>query len=437
MYKLKAFAAIDSLVSNVANIVAPIGELSTYACTFTRDKKIYASGLDSSITIHAFKSVNTDSGDMAPPNTILTLSHDIVHWIYTRQMASNVTESRDSFLSALNQAFSSRTGSINCGDLIAAINNKQFPQWIIFNSTEYTTHTNEVTIWFSDESFRQKYDEYELSIIAPVTNIAVFQSTASNVTAALNAVGYTSRIDRITQVRQQQPETVLVGVTYQWVDPNNTNNRINTDWTVLIYGPYGNDADVIREAIAQYLLDNSTSTESQWRSVFPDIFTRTEFLFFPRWHNYAIENMTLQAGLYSPVLYFGKETTYLQDILVDYSDAFITNHISGMVVPYKSLATLIIGGENNRSGAFDITTLHPDILNVSNTSVDFNRMSQSTKELLTKIYDMILIAENLTQYSDIPIGYRKVTRYNILFVSTRYLNVEYLVASKLTTPTYD
>jgi Na+-transporting NADH:ubiquinone oxidoreductase subunit NqrE len=85
---------------------------------------------------------------------------------------------------------------------------------------------------------------------------------------------------------------------------------------------------------------------------------------------------------------------------------------------------------------FDITQVYPDILNVSTTSVDYNRMSADTQGMLSRLNEMILIAETLTYYSDIPVNYRKVQRYGITFISTRYMNIEFMVASKLTTPQY-
>ena len=126
----------------------------------------------------------------------------------------------------------------------------------------------------------------------------------------------------------------------------------------------------------------------------------------------------------------------MKGILSDYTNLFIETHASAMPHPYKCLALDVIGGFENRENLFDITQIYPDILNVSTTSVDYNRMSADTQGLLSRLTEMILIAENLTYYSDIPVGYRKVERYGVMFVSTRYMNIELLVSSKLTTPQY-
>lgn len=436
MYELKGFAAIESLISNVTGVTAPIGELSTFSATFSKDRKIYPSSTNNYITLHTFSSASSLTGTVSPPTELITLGHTILDWIYARQTASIVTETKQQFLIALTSAFSAECTGFVCGELVNAFNGKQFPEWISYASRDYNTEANLTTIWLSDQSFRQKYDNYEIVTVAPIASVDTFFSSASVVLSSVNSVTHVDRFNAITSARADHPETVLVGVSFNWVDPINPANLINTNWSVLVYGSNGNDSDVIRSAIAQHLLDNSTHTEAQWRVIFPDIFKRTEFLFFPRWHNYAIENMVLQSGIYSPVAYATKEVDYLKSVLVDYSPTFVDDHASIIPNPYKCLALSVIGGYDNREGLFDITQVYPDILNVSTTSVDYNRMSTATQGMLGHLSEMILIAESLTQYSDIPVGYRKIVRYGILFITTRYMNIEFLVASKATTPLY-
>ncbi len=436
MYQLKGFSSIDTLVSNVTGVVAPIGELSTFSSTFSKEKKIYPSSLNSYITVYTFSSISSLSGDIAPPVVINTLGHIILDWIYTRQMNSVVVETKQQFLNALSNNFAAQCDSISCGELVNAVNGKQFPEWISWSTRSYTTEDNTTTIWLSDQSFRQKYDNYEIQVVPPIENLDVFFTSAQNVLGAVNSVTHVNRFNAIQGARGDNPETVLAGVSFNWVDPLNNANLVNTNWSILVYGPNGNDSDVIRTAVAEYILDNSTRTEAEWRVIFPDIFRRTEFLFFPRWHNYAIENMVLQAGIYSPVVKNIKEVEYLKNILMDFSDAFIETHTCVMPHPYKCIALDVIGGFENREGLFDITQIYPDILNVSTTSVDYNRMTASTQGMLSRLSEMVLIAESLTNFTDIPVNYRKTVRYGITFISTRYMNIEFMVSSKLTTPQY-
>jgi hypothetical protein len=440
MYQLKGFASIETLVSNVSGVVAPIGELSIYSATFSKDKKVYPSNLNSYITIYTFSSTSDVTEEIDPVPSIVSIGHSILDWVYTRQLASTTIENTQQFLLSLATNFAEECDSMECGSLVNASNGKQFPEWISWKTRSYLDEDNITTIWLSDQSFRQKYDNYEIVVVPPIENIDSFFSTAANVQMLVSNVTHSERFNYIQVARGDDPETALVGVSFNWVDPVNGANLINTNWSILVYGLNGNDNDVIREAIAAYILNNTNRSESEWRAIFPDIFKRTEFIFFPRWHNYAIPNMVLQSGIYSPVIYADKEIDYLKSILTPetgYAGSFVQSHASIMPHPYKSLALLVIGGYENRENLFDITQIYPDIINVSSTSVDYNRMSSQTQGLLTRLTQMILIAENLTYNADIPIGYRKVQRYGIVFISTRYMNIELLVSSKLTTPLYD
>ena len=437
MYELKGFSSIDTLVSNITGVVAPIGELSTYSSTFSKEKKIYPSSLNAYVTLKTFSSISSLTGDIDPPVIIINLAHTILDWIYNRQTASMVVETKQQFLTALSNNFLAQCDGIICGELVNAINGKQFPEWISWRTRGYTAEDNLSTIWLSDQSFRQKYDNYEITVVPPIDNLLTFFTSAQAVLAAVNRVSHVDRFNAIQDARDKNPETALVGVSFNWVDPLNSSNLINTNWSVLVYGPNGDDSDVIRSAIASYILQsNPTYSEAQWKIIFPDIFRRTEFLFFPRWHNYGIENMVLQAGIYSPVTYCRKEIDYLKSVLTDYPGAFVEAHTSVLPHPYKCLALDVIGGFDNRENLFDITQVYPDILNVSTTSMDYNRMSAETQGLLTRLSQMILVAESLTPTSDIPTGYRKAIRYGITFITTRYMNIELMVSSKLTTPLY-
>ena len=436
MYQLKGFAAISTLVSNVEGVIAPIGELSTYCATFSKERLIYPSVTNPNITTNIFSSISSLNGNIVPPEVIMSLTDMILGWTYERQMSSSVIETKQQFQDALASNFVTECVGVICGELVYAANGKQFPEWISWKTRDYSEEDNITTIWLSDQSFRQKYDNYEIVVVPPVAVLDVLFTNASSVLAILASVTHVDRFNMIQTARNDHPETALAGVSYNWVDPLNSANQLSTNWAVLIYGPNGNDNDVIRESIAEYILANSTHTEAEWKTIFPDIFKRTEFLFFPRWHNYAIPNLVLQSGIYSPVTYSTKEVTYLKSILSDYTALFVEQHASVMPHPYKCLALDVIGGFENRENLFDITQIYPDILNVSTTSVDYNRMSADTQGLLSRLTEMILIAESLTYYSDIPVGYRKVERYGVMFVSTRYMNIELLVSSKLTTPQY-
>lgn len=436
MYLFKGFVAIDTLISNVPNVTAPIGEISTYSMTFSRDKLVYNNAVNRALTIYSFNSNSSITGNLPVPTVIQNKGFEILNWIYNRQINRNVVETKDDFLTALINQFLPTCDNLSIGDLVLAVDGHQFPEYITWKNRDYTTENNLNKVWFSDSAFRQQYDSYEIVVVPPIDVVEAFYQSSSQVATLINSRSYSRTLEKIQIARNNSPETILAAMSYDYVDPLNANTIIPTNWSVLIYGPAGNNTDVLKQSIRDYILSNSIHTAEEWKIRLPDIFKRTEFVLFPRWFNYAIPNLNLQSGIYSPIINLTKEILYIQDVLPDYPVSHIEAHATVMPNPYKCLAITVIGGFENRGDLFEITQIYPDILNVSTTSVDFNRMSTNTKGLLNLISNMLPIAEVMTEFSDIPIGFRKVKRFNVLYLATTYLNFEYLIASKLSTPDY-
>ena len=79
------------------------------------------------------------------------------------------------------------------------------------------------------------------------------------------------------ELKEKDPETVTRVHEYNYVNKT-LDLKISTNWCVLIYGPSGDDVESIKEAIRKYVLDNSTHTETEWKEIFPDIFSINEFI---------------------------------------------------------------------------------------------------------------------------------------------------------------
>jgi hypothetical protein len=436
MYALKGFASIDTLISNVPNTIAPVGELSTYSMTFAKEKTLFTSSVNKSITIVGFSSKSNLTGAVTLPGLIQDKMYSITNWIFNRQTATTVIETKSDFLTALIAEYLPTCDNLSCGEMVQTINGNYFPEWITWKNRDYTTEDNLNKIWFSDDSFRHQYDEYQIVVVPPVSLVDSFYQTAANVAINVASRNYAQTLEFIQIARNNSPETILSAMSFNYVDPLNNANLINTNWSLLIYGQAGNNSDVLKSAIAEYILTNSIHLVVDWKVIFPDIFKRTEFVLFPRWMNYSIPNMTLQSGIYSPIVNIKKELAYIKAALLDYPGAHVDNYASVMPNPYKSLAISFIGGYENRNNWFLITQVFPDIINVSTSSNDFNRMSSDTKGLMNLLATMIPMAETMTGFSDIPVGFRKVTRNSVIYLATTYLNIEFLVASKLSSPNY-
>jgi hypothetical protein len=439
MYRLKGFMGIEPLVLNTSGVIAPIGELSTYSLTYAKDVGEYNSNTFSKYTLYSFVSALADGSKVAAPQTIQDQVFSVTDWAYQKQILSSASTTRAAFLADLTTQYASTATLIDCGNMVQATGGLLFPEWISYKQSGLATndpaYDNTVTIWYSDSVFAQQYDEFLILVVPPLANIDVFFSPKATVVAALGAVTLSQNLAAIQTAKSRYPETVVSGENFDYVDPISL-TRTPTNWSLVIYGLAGNDIDAIRDSIRTYIAANSTHTELEWRAIFPDIYKNTEFLVFPRWKNFAIPDRDLQQGTYSPNVNLAKEVAYLKTQLPGYLASYVDAHASVIPCNYKSLALLLIGSPDNRGNLFDITTLYPDIINVPTADALFQSMGPSTQAWILGLQNMILAAETSLTYSQLPSGLRKTIRNGIVYITAKFNNVNFLVATKASTPNY-
>jgi hypothetical protein len=322
-----------------------------------------------------------------------------------------------------------------CGDLVTATNGKSYPTYIKFKSSEYVAFDNQNTLWFSNTAFETEYPEYTITVVPPLAALDTFFSAYSSVVNQLNALSYTKRLEMIQKARADHPETVITSEDFLFYNPNNAAAYISTPWTFLINGPRGNDPDAIKQALITYLQANSTRELGAWKGIFPDIFKSTEFLIIPKWNQYSIKEMTMQQGIYSPIITLSSEIAYAKSVIkTDYTPEWINSSLMVMSHPYKSLMLLVIGGPDNKTTKRTISDIFPDLISVSSTSNDFSRMTTYTMEFLDKLAEMMVIAESMTNSTSIPNTYKTSVRDGVTYLTLNYDGVNFYVASKKTTP---
>jgi hypothetical protein len=199
---------------------------------------------------------------------------------------------------------------------------------------------------------------------------------------------------------------------------------------VLIYGAAGDNVDSIKDALMAHILANSTHSQAEWTAIFPDIFKRTEFIILPLWDQYAIPNRNLATGIYSPQVDLAAVVAKMKTYATQYPEAHIDTHLTMFTHPYRSLALLSIGSPDNRNEKYKLREIFSDLISVASTSVDFNRMAESTQEWAYELERMLYVAESMSEFTTVPTGMQKIKRNGILYLAKSYLNINYLVVAK-------
>lgn len=434
MYVLKAFATNSRFISNTQGIVSPFGELSNLSLTYAKEKGFYKSTVSTELDLVTFTS-KQDIISVQLTQPLVDHVFQVVKSVYDFCIASNGTVFVDQLLNHLIEDFQASGTNFTCGETVS---NGQYhvPKWIEWKNTSIGSilPNNKLKIWLVNESFESEYDDYEIVVIPPTNNLNNFFNNGALVQTMLTSETVQQLVDRVQIAKNEQPETIFRVDSYDYVDPFISTHKVPSNWGVLIYGAAGNNTDLIGDAIIDFILANSTHTRAEWTNILPDLFRRTEFILIPHWNDYAIPNRTLQTGIHSPISNLKKALAFVKQIVAGYPTPHIDEHALVFGHPYKSLSISAIGSPDNRDSKFEILDFYDDYLNVSSTSFDFGRMRQKTQEWSLLISNMLLIAETMGPYSNVPIGMSKVTRNGILYLVKRFDNVNYLIAAKADLP---
>jgi hypothetical protein len=428
---LKGFVEIEALQSAAPNVVSPIGEMSTWAMTYTKDKNEFTDPAVAGYRLLATNYIDSVNGPEVPTSELITQVIDVVRRVMvyatTNPLPYNVDDYHNTLIADLfNTVSNLRFGPLRTNGYI------QIFDWIEWDSA--TIPGTRVKIWLSDAAFASQYDLFDIVVIPPIPNIDDFFLIPNAVRNKIAAITPSQMMESIQAAKNRNPETYIRSEVFNYHSPILSDPQTPTTWNVLIYGYQGDNIDSIKDALVAYILAHTTHTEDEWKAIFPDIFKRTEFVFLPRWDLMSIPNLTVQAGMYRSILDPHEAVTYAKASVDFYPQEWIDQHLEILPYDYKAIMLEVITGSNNVEGIDSLLTVFPDYLPVSTSSPDFNRMTQATQEWILILEQLLIVAENLDSYTTVPEEVRVVIRSNKKYVSAYYNNVNYLVQQRIIAP---
>lgn len=450
MYSLKGFIVIPSFINNTPTStidgvsgISPIGEISTWALTFSRDKGEYKNALFQDVSLIAMSSKDSTYGKVECPLIYSSQTLKLSQWIFSYATKPGAFFDQQTLFNDLFAAFDQEIDALKVGDLITASilgTNVTFPQWV---SWIHQPSGNTIKIWFNDDAFTDQYDEFEIVVIPPidVTKLDDFFLTPNLISKEVASISTPLMMENIQAAKDKNPETLIKTETYDYNNIVYPGVTFKSNWSFLIYGSAGDNVDIIKDVLIAYILNNSTHTQEQWAAILPDIFKRTEFTIVPQWNKYSIPNKTIQPGLYSPIVNHKTALALFNNLVPDYPIDHVTDNLCSLNHPYKSISLLFVGGVNNKDNKSLITDYFPDYIDVGTGSLDYNRMEVTTKDFSLLMEYLLIVAENLTEFNSVPrialSGFtnytpiiHKVKRNNNFYAAAVYNGVQYLVITK-------
>ncbi len=436
MNSFKGFASIPALANNASGSIAQFGELSNYSHTFSRQKTNWANiAVAPNVEVVGF-TTKTDVGAFYSP-TPAVINHilSVCEWIYGQHVASAIPSSATTFEGTLGTQFPAMT-TIEINEiLLGSPTTKRMPDYVKWRFDDGGT-ISEIQIWFADSRFRTQYDDYEILLVPPLTDINVLNNPITVVQPQLAAVTTGSIISALGILVGDQPATIQRSFAVTWADPSNPGATLPTEWYLAIYGQAGNDNDAIKDAIREYIAAESTATN--WPNIYPALYSNNEFCIMPLWNDVAVAGTVLDPTLYrsfTKVNSLKSAATALipdtYETMVANISTYLNNNLYVASAFWRTLMFMVVGNPSNVGAQYDFAAKFPDYIDVQTSSPDFLRMTLTTQNFIIALNAALEKAMDLTLTSPVPPGYSRVVRSGRVFLSFDYDGFSYLVLAKI------
>lgn len=428
MYQMLGFLVVNSFIDNTIDKVSKLGELSPISRTFSSEVGIYSEEEFPDLRLNTFFA--QEGSDRVPLTRELAKEVlKIGNWLVTESQLNHFDNDETAFEQKFRAEYKEKLTIEGIGKMVS--NGRYWlPEYITFKLAA-DKRENRYKIWFCDEAFQAQYDKFELRILPALRPVDDFFKTPEKVKEMLtkntSAEGIAKLHEETNSIADNHPYTLLLSHYYDWINPDDKNDKIATVWTVLLYGKAANNADLIKEQLADYVLSLSDYNRSDWEKIIPDLFIPTEFYLCPLWTKFSTPNLQLQGGLHSPIVPFRDVLPWAARTMYGYELRHIAKYSVVFDTIFKSSAMIACGHAQNRLAPIEFEKLWKDYANIYTTSRDFNRISPETQDFIIKLNTMLVHAEVMTPESDIPTGFTRVKRGEMYYLTTTHNRVQYVM----------
>lgn len=429
---IKGFVTNHAKVSNEIaegrGVVSKFGELSPDAKTYAKELGYYYYP-NTPYGLTTFTCID-DYGKTSLNISQQKLIGDVINWVYTlgRRMTPPTTYAE--FIYKFNNDFAAKKiSNIELGEIDSdgELNLPGFIGFVVDNKDYYK-------LWFSDESFRLLYDEYEIDIITPTNIVDDLWLSFNDVKLKLedqnNPVILTQKIQ---ETKNGFPFTHIETQILSIVNTRNKSEKINSYWTAIVYGNAGANYDAIRHAMIEYALANSRFSYEDWVGLIPELFRRSEFYLMPLWKNIAIETTAVaDKGITSPISNIKKAMTALTELAKEYPANHVAEHAEVFVHSYKPMSIYSIAHPETLDKKFSLKDWYKDYIPAINTAnLDFGRMSDVTREWAILINDLLYAAETYHPRKVIDRRFSVLKRFDKTYLCVTHNRLKFLVYAKI------
>lgn len=427
MINIFGFYVYAGYANNDPKVTAKFGEFSNHSASFSRDLRTYTDSAYNKTALLVLSAL--DDNDAAQPIPQATSSRilQIGQWILDRASSGDIQEDRDQLLQYLREDFQDYIE--NADVPTPTFNNTVYmPSWISFT---LSATGDKIKIWLADEVFQAQYPKFEYVVVPPipVEKLDTFFEDYDTLKKLIGSRSDDQLAELINEATTPDPYTQLWQKNYNAYDFADDSLVQPSLWTLAIYGAAGFNIDNIKEFLQQWILSHSTHPRDEWEKVLPDLFIPTEHIFIPIWNEHSAPELTNKERIYSPVVDDAKIPTYLTKFADGYG-ADVRKSMQVVPTLWRSLPFLSVGNPRNRDGKLKFKERWPQYALIRVTDLDINRIDDLTREFIVFTYEMLKLAEALTEEDPLPVSYSRVTRGSNVYLGKSFNDVQYLFLTK-------
>jgi hypothetical protein len=252
------------------------------------------------------------------------------------------------------------------------------------------TPTNTFNVYLTDGAITQFYKEHEIIVVPPCVNIDDLMVNSSLLKVAVetgndqgffNGLSYSAPTyiakRRVSRVSGESVETVL--------------------FSLLVYGESGNNGELQREAIVDYITANTKLPLSGWKQVYPSLWTSRINVVIPDWWSVAIQPTAMRDIIYS----CGRNNPEVNALVSQYlpqADMSKDSYRSTFPMPYKGIEVTVVYPTLTEVGKLsDFHYDYPDYISVGPMEREFSYMSSKTKGVALFLLKAVELAEDISK----------------------------------------
>lgn len=433
MNKIKGFCEFNDLIKNTFKETCSIGELSPIARTFTRHLQTFTAAAgqsDFAMHVHSYRDDQNSIITTEINPAVLAIILPIMDWIFINSRNGVITTDPVIFNQLINEEFGTPDLLINATTMFTDTINSLTLIVPTFVTIEDMVNQVTTKIWFVNGRFEEEYDDYELVVVPPVEPIDQLTLSISEVAPLIDAVTIAVYNQNIRVKSEGLPYTAIATTDLTWHQLSDNTKTLETTWTTIVYGPKGENIEIIRDNLTNYILANSAHPEEDWMIIYPDLFIKDEFTLVPLYDKVAIGAYLSLEEIFQPhVLLTGLLTAY-KKFYPEYPDAHYSANACFTPTLWQSIAYLSCGGQRNNLVGPTLVTVFPDYILAQAGSADFDRMSERTRNFVTLIERMLVEANRWVYGTVLPTDMGTITRGGLTYITSTIDSITYLVLSR-------